>query len=41
LPHSELRGFLRLKTVCLEWLGRTAVELRMRLAKVNSITVIL
>ena len=35
LPHSELRGFLRLKTMCLEWLGRTAVELRVRLAKVS------
>jgi hypothetical protein len=37
LPHSELNDFLRLKTVCLEWLGRTAMELRVRLAKVKQV----
>lgn len=34
LPYSELNSFLKLKTMCLEWLGRAALELRIRLGKV-------
>jgi len=38
VPYCELATFLKLKSVCLEWLSRAVLQLRVLLSQVDSVT---